>query len=154
MSSQATPRTPPDGYRDRPFMPIALGSFDVTIEHRPDGTIDVRPVQPLAPYPTRLTDRLHYWAGLAPDRVFIAERSAQGGWRTVTYAQTLDVVRCLGQSLVDYDLSAERPVLILSVASIMPFWIGRLSTSASMRRCAPSRAVSGFAKLRHVVHGC
>ena len=47
-------------------MPIALGSFDVTIEHRPDGTIDVRPVQPLAPYPTRLTDRLHYWAGLAP----------------------------------------------------------------------------------------
>jgi feruloyl-CoA synthase len=155
MSSQATPRTPPDGYRDRPFMPIALGSFDVTIEHRPDGTIDVRPVQPLAPYPTRLTDRLHYWAGLAPDRVFIAERSAQGCWRTVTYAQTLDVVRCLGQSLVDYDLSAERPVLILSGNSINHALLGlaALYVGVPYAPVSPPYALvsSDFAKLRHVV---
>ena len=29
----------------------------------------------------RLTDRLHHWAKAAPDRVFMAERDASGGWR-------------------------------------------------------------------------
>ena len=95
MSSQALKSGPEarETRADGPMRQVSFGRFDVTVERRPDGTIDVRPVQPLAPYPTRLTDRLHHWAALAPDRVFVAERDRHGAWRKVTYAQTLAAVR-------------------------------------------------------------
>jgi feruloyl-CoA synthase len=109
----------------------------------------------LAPYPTRLTDRLHYWAALAPDRVFIAERNEQGGWRTITYAQTLAAVQRLGQSLLDRDLSLERPLLILSGNSINHALLGfaALYVGVPYAPVSPPYALvsSDFAKLRHVV---
>ena len=72
-----------------PLRPISFGNPSVTVERRSDGTIYLRPTAPLADYPVRITDRLHHWAGVAPDRVFMAERNAQGGWRTLTYKELL-----------------------------------------------------------------
>jgi feruloyl-CoA synthase len=68
----------------------------------------------LGPYPDRITQRLEFWAATAPDRVFLAERNAGAGWTCLTYAQTLDRVRRLAQSLLDRRLSADRSVVILS----------------------------------------
>ena len=41
-----------------------------------------------------------------------------GGWRTLTYAETLGAVRGVAQALLDRNLGAERPLVILSGNSI------------------------------------
>ena len=76
-----------------PLRAISFGNPAVTIERRDDGTIYLRPKAKLGDYPVRITDRLHHWAKAAPDRVFMAERDAGGGWRKITYAQLLTSTR-------------------------------------------------------------
>jgi feruloyl-CoA synthase len=93
---------------------IALGPSDALFERRADGSILIRSPHSLGRYPDRLTDRLLHWSQAAPARIFIAQRAADGRWRSLTYAQTLERVRALGQALLDRGLSAERPLAILS----------------------------------------
>jgi feruloyl-CoA synthase len=97
-----------------PLRQVLLGPPDVVTEHRGDGTILLRSPRGLRPYPQKLTERLIHWANTAPDRIFIAQRDAAGGWRTLTYAQTLAAVRSVAAALLQRDLSPERPIAILS----------------------------------------
>ena len=97
-----------------PLRPVKLGPPDVTVERRNDGAIILRSPHPLRPYPKNLTERLVHWANVAPDRIFLAQRDASGGWRTLTYAQTLASVRAIAAALLQRDLSPERPIAILS----------------------------------------
>ena len=60
---------------------VRLGSADIRVETRGDGSILVRCPQPLGPYPARLTERLEHWAAAAPHRVFIAQRAGYGDAR-------------------------------------------------------------------------
>jgi feruloyl-CoA synthase len=53
----------------------------------------------------------------APDRAFLAERAGDG-WRRITYRETLDAVRRIGESLLARGLDATRPVVLLSDNSI------------------------------------
>src|SRR5581483_1310060 len=94
--------------------PVKLGPQDVRVEKRPDGAILLRSPQPLGAYPAKLTERLEFWAAETPDSIFLAQRDSDGGWRTVTYAQTLELARRVGESLLTRNLSAERPIVILS----------------------------------------
>jgi feruloyl-CoA synthase len=103
--------------KPHPLRAISFGDPAVTIERRDDGTIYLRPKLALGDYPVRLTDRLHYWAGLEPNRIFMAERAA-GGRRQITYAQLLDSSRRIASALLARNLSAERPIVILSGNSI------------------------------------
>ncbi len=98
----------------KPTRDVKLGRAEMRFTHRADGTILVESPQPVGPYPARLTERLVHWAGTAPERVFMAQRDAQDEWRTLRYGETLAKVRAIGQFLLDRDLSAERPVVILS----------------------------------------
>jgi feruloyl-CoA synthase len=93
---------------------VRLGPFDLVIEHHPDGTIRARSPHPLGDYPARLTERLEHWAERAPERTFLAKRGPHGAWLRLTYAQTLEGARRLGQALLDRGLAAERPLAILS----------------------------------------
>src|SRR5580698_10615422 len=97
-----------------PMRPVKLGPPDVVVERRGDGAILLRSPHPLQPYAKNLTERLVHWANVAPDRIFIAQRNSAGGWRTLTYAQTLASVRAIAASLLERDLSPERPITILS----------------------------------------
>ena len=81
---------------------------------RDDGAILIRSPYALPPYPTKLTERLVHWARRAPERTFMAQRDAAGAWRTLNYEQTLTRVRAVGQALLNRNLSAERPIAILS----------------------------------------
>ena len=90
----------------------------MSIERRDDGTIYLRPKIALGEYPVRLTDRLHHWASAEPNRIFMAERDAGGGWRQITYAQLLVSSRRIASALLARGLSAEKPVVILSGNSI------------------------------------
>jgi feruloyl-CoA synthase len=101
-----------------PLRAISFGNPDVSIERRDDGTIYLRPKARLSDYPARLTDRLHHWVAEAPERVFMAERDATGGWRKVTYAQLLTSTRRIASALLARGLSAEKPIVILSGNSV------------------------------------
>jgi feruloyl-CoA synthase len=101
-----------------PLRAISFGNPTVTIDRRDDGTIYLRPKIALGDYPVRITDRLHHWADAAPNRIFMAERNASGGWRELTYAQLLTSARRIASGLLARDLSPERPIVILSGNSI------------------------------------
>jgi feruloyl-CoA synthase len=93
---------------------VRLGPFGLVAERRSDGTIYARSPHPLGQHPSRLTGRLEYWAERAPERTFLAKRDRDGDWRRLTYGQTLDGVRRIGQALLDRRLTPERPLAILS----------------------------------------
>lgn len=84
------------------------------MDTRADGTVYVRSLIPLPPVAKRLTDRLDHWASAAPDRIFLAQRDASGGWRSVTYRQARSEIYNLAQALLDRNLSVERPLAVLS----------------------------------------
>src|SRR3954454_11837928 len=89
-----------------PLRAISFGDPAVRIDRRDDGTIYLRPKAALGDYPVRITDRLHYWAEAAPDRIFMAERAGDG-WREITYAQLLTSARRIASGLLARDLSPE-----------------------------------------------
>src|SRR4051812_4148861 len=97
-----------------PLRPVRLGPRDVVVERRPDGAIHLRSPHALAPYPAKLTERLEHWAAAVPERTFLAQRDATGGWRKLSYGETLTAVKRIGGALLARDLSPERPVVILS----------------------------------------
>jgi feruloyl-CoA synthase len=97
---------------------VSVASLTATFDRRTNGVIYARSSKPLGNYPERVTDALEYWAARAPERVFLAERTASGEWRTVTYDEAHARVRRLSGALVAAGLSAERPLAILSGNSI------------------------------------
>jgi feruloyl-CoA synthase len=143
-----------EGEAAAPFRPVRLGPRDYLIDRRPDGTIYMRSPHPLGPYPTKLTDRLEYWADKAPDRVFLAQRDERGEWRKVTYAQARDAARSLGQALLSRDVSPERPLAILSGNDIEHGLLSLGAMYAGVPYVPISPAYSlisqDYGKLRHV----
>lgn len=146
MSSPSIPR-----YRQA----ASGGCLHATVEHRADGSIVLRSTEALGEFPPRLTDRLEHFAATAPDRTFAAKRGPDGAWVTVTYAQMLDTARRLGQALAQRDLSAERPLVILSdndlehlCLSFAALWVGVPFAPISP---AYSLVSKDYAKLRHIL---
>jgi feruloyl-CoA synthase len=101
----------------RPWRHVRLGDLTPTIEHRGDGTVILRATQTLGDYPSVLTDRLVHWASHVPDRTLLAWR-LNGSFERLSYGEALEKVRCLGQALLDRQLSADRPLAILSGNSV------------------------------------
>lgn len=99
-----------------PTRRISLGPCSVVMRRGAAGTIYIDAVDPLRSYPRAITERLVHWAEVAPDRVFLAQRPSPGSsdWRSVTYRETLDLVRRVAQSLLDRGLDTDHPVVILS----------------------------------------
>jgi feruloyl-CoA synthase len=129
-----------------PLRAISFGDPAVDVERRDDGTIYLRPKQPLADYPVRLTDRLHHWASAEPHRVFMAERNAAGGWREITYAQLLDSSRRIASALLSRGLSPERPIVLLSGNSVDHALIAFGAFYAGIPFCPVSPAYSLVSK--------
>lgn len=129
--------------------------FDLTVEGREDGSLLLRPVAELAPYPRRVTDMLEHWAAKTPDSILIARRGPSGAWQSLSYAQALEQVRSLAAGLAPLNLSAERPLLILSGNSIEHLMLGLaamyLGVPYSPVSPAYSQGSSDLSKLRYVV---
>jgi feruloyl-CoA synthase len=83
-----------------------------------DGALILESAQRLGFYPASLIDPLEHWARATPAQTFLAERSPDGGWRRLSYAQTLQAATSIGQALIGRGAGAERPVCILSENSI------------------------------------
>jgi feruloyl-CoA synthase len=97
----------------RLFAPVA-----VELERRADGAMLLRSTVALEPHARCINEYLVHWARVAPDRVFLMERGADGRWSGVTYGETLSRVRRIAAWLLKQDLSVERPIAILSDNSI------------------------------------
>jgi feruloyl-CoA synthase len=136
----------PAGHSHAPLRAISFGDPTVTIDRRDDGTIYLRPTIALRDFPVRLTDRLHHWASVEPDRVFMAERDGGGFWRQITYAQLLSSTRRIASGLLARGLSAEKPVVILSGNSIPHALIAFGALYAGIPFCPVSPAYSLVSK--------
>jgi feruloyl-CoA synthase len=137
-------------YRDIAFRPAEAG-----FEHRPDGSWLVTCPTSLGPYPTRFTEHLEHWAHAAPDRVFLAQRTKEGPWRSVTYAAMWRKVQAVAQALLNRGLSPERPVAVLSGNDIEQQIIGLAAMHVGIPYAPVSPSYSllatDYAKLRLVL---
>lgn len=129
--------------------------FHTEVERRADGTLYLRPTEALSAFPERLMDSLEHWAKVAPQRVLVARRIAGGEWQTVTYQQMLERVRRIAAGLLTRDLSAERPIAILSGNSIEHLTLAFAAMWAGIPYCPVSPSYSQVStdlqKLRYVL---
>jgi len=134
--------------------PVSIGQPGVVFEETPD-CLYMRPEEPLAALPQRLLDRLRHWARLTPEQTLVARRGEDGAWQRISYAQMLDCARTMGQHLLDYGLSAERPLLVLSGNALDHLKLATACLYVGIPYCPVSPAYStlsqDLAKLRHIV---
>lgn len=150
-----TPMTAAPKYR-----PLAFGVTRGIVRDGQAGTRYLRADRPLVSDVKRITDRLIYWATIAPSRTFLARRvrnndGSTGDWRHITYSEALQHARSIGQGLLDRGLSSERPLVILSENGIEHALLALGSLYVGVPHCSVSPAYStisrDFAKLRHVM---
>jgi feruloyl-CoA synthase len=129
--------------------------FLTDVDRRADGTLLLRPRALLGKYPVRLTDTLECWAHAAPDRTLIARRGADGDWIEVSYRDVLARVQRIAAGLQARDVSAERPIVVLSGNSIEHFVLGLAAMWAGVPYCPVSPAYSqvsqDLGRLRYVL---
>ena len=90
----------------------------VSIERRTDGALLLSSPVAWTPCDWRITDYLPRWADSAPNRVFLAQRNAQGGWDEITYGEAWSQVQAVGQSLIDMGAKPGDRLSVLSGNSI------------------------------------
>lgn len=92
---------------------------DLVEIHRGDGSRILRSGIPLPDtYARCVGDWLEHWARLQPDELFLAERNAAGEWDKLSYGEARRRVVAIASWMLGQNLSAERPVAILSDNSI------------------------------------
>ncbi|MCL9658590.1 feruloyl-CoA synthase [Pseudomonas protegens] len=152
MSCQFRAPSPPAAEPPR-YRKVSIGRPAVAVSEE-QGVLHMRSLEPLAPLPQRLLDRLLHWARVRPEQTFIAAREAGGDWRRVSYGQMLDSVRAIAQGLLGYGLSADKPLALLSGNDIEHLQLALGAMYAGIPYCPVSPAYSllsqDFAKLRHV----
>ncbi len=137
------------------YRPVALGDSPATINEQPSGMFRVQPTRELAAFPPRLLDALIDGAVRHPERTVVARRAADGQWRRRSYADMLKRVRAIAQALHERNLSAERPLLILSGNSIEHLEIAFGAMWAGIPHCPLSPAASlrsrDYSKVDHAM---
>ena len=137
------------------FRPVCFaGCTEATVEARADGTRLWRSTEPLGAVPRTLIERLEHWATVAPDRTFAAQRGPGGAWQHISYRQMRDEARRIGQALLKFGLSAERPLMILSDNSLdhLRISFGALWIGVPFAPISPAYALvaTDHAKLKHI----
>ncbi len=126
---------------------------EVRVEHRGDGAIILRSPLELGEHARAVGEWLVRWADKAPDRVFLAERKGEG-WRKISYREALQLVRRVGQGLLDRGLDASKPVLILSDNSVdhALLALGAMHVGVPVAPVSPAYSLMSrdFAKLKAI----
>ncbi len=122
---------------------------------RPDGAVLFRSRHVLNEYGRSVGEHLERWAREAPARRFLMERGPSGAWRGVTYREALEQVHGIGAWLLEQDLSAERPVMVLSENSVEhgALMLACLHVGIPVASISPAYSLlsADFAKLLQVV---
>jgi feruloyl-CoA synthase len=138
----------------KPRRKVVLGSSEMHVEKRADGTMIAQHPQALGAYPAKATEWLDKWAKEAPDRVFLAQRDGTGPWRTITYAQAHASVRAIAAALLTRNLSPKRPVVSLTGndlgQALITFAAQYIGVPFAPISPAYATMSQDFGKLRHV----
>jgi feruloyl-CoA synthase len=100
------------------MQPVSGATVPLHSETRADGTILIHQPAPLPAWPRCMTERLLHWAAVDPNRLWMAERGADGDWVRMSYGQGAAAIRSIAAALLEQGLSVERPLLILSGNSL------------------------------------
>src|SRR5262245_3225202 len=139
-----------------PLRAVRLGKLDAILEERAGGVVHIRAAQSLGRYYDNLSQPLEHWAKAEPDRVFLAQRDAQGQWRRFSYAEVLADVKCIGAALLRRGLSAEKPMVIISGNDIEHALLALAAMYVGIPYAPISPAYSlmstDFGKLREIIN--
>ena len=97
---------------------LAFAARELSIERRTDGTLVLSSPLELGKCDWRITDFLPSWAHSVPDRIFLAQRNANGKWDEITYGEAWSQVQAVGQSLIEMGAKPADKLAILSGNSI------------------------------------
>ncbi len=122
-----------------PFRKVNWLPRDIAVERRDDGVIVLKSRIPLMDFERHIPAALARWARQTPDRIWLAQRKGPDRrWRKVSYGEAKETVDALTQGLLDLDLPAKRPLVILSGNSIEH----ALMTQAAMQARIPVAPLS------------
>lgn len=97
---------------------LTFAARELSIERRTDGTLILSSPLELGKCDWRITDFLPSWAHSVPDRIFLAQRNANGKWDEITYGEAWSQVQAVGQSLIEMGAKPADKLAILSGNSI------------------------------------
>jgi feruloyl-CoA synthase len=144
---------PSSGRGEPIYRPVSIGMPAVQLRQAGQ-TLYMEALEPLQAYPQRLLERLLRWAEERPEQTFIARRGADGQWQRISYAEMLQRVRSIAQGLLDFDLSVERPLLILSGNDLEHLQLACAALYLGVPYCPVSPAYSlvaqDYTKLQHI----
>ena len=141
-------------FRDPRYAPRRL-----EVEQRPGGEIILSNPTPFSREFQTTTAALAHWAQVAPDRIWLAERSGpsvgEGGWRTVTFAEAWQRIAALAGGLRELGVVGERPLLILARNHIEHALIAYAAMGQGMpvAPVSPQYGLPG-ANLTRLAHAC
>lgn len=102
------------GNTEAPRASLAFAPADVDVERTDGGGLILRSPMALKPHAKSVGVYLNHWAAAAPERVFLAERADDGGWREVTYGAALQQVEGVARALLARGLGPDAMVMTLS----------------------------------------
>ena len=139
---------------ETPLAVADLAPPRVVVEKRADGSLVLTSPVALGAYSRHIGVLLRQAAAAVPERRFLAERDAGGGWRGITYGEIRRRCDRVAQALLDRGLGPERPLMILSGNSIDHATLSFAAMQAGVPVAPVSVAYSlistDFAKLAHV----
>ena len=146
--------TQPAAAAKAPFAATALAPPSVVAERAGDGWLLRQPVA-LGAVPDHLIGILRARAAEVGERVFLAERDGEGGWRTLDYAAAAAKSAAIGEALIERGHGPDRPVAILSDNSIdfALLMLGCMHVSVPVMPVSPAYSLMSrdFAKLKGVI---
>ena len=101
-----------------PYCSMPSPPTDIEVTRRDDGTLILRSRIMLAGVSGTICAYLPHWAQETPDRVFLAQRTRDNAWQSISYGEFWSRVRSVGQALIDRGGAAGDTLAILSGNSI------------------------------------
>jgi len=122
---------------------------------RADGSFVLSSPEPLGGYARCIGEWVQHWAVATPDALALAERDEAGGWRRLSWRDVRTLIGRIAQGLLDLDLPAQRPVVVLSdnaidhaLLMLASMHVGRPVCTVSSAYC---RLTKDYAKVRDIL---
>jgi feruloyl-CoA synthase len=118
-----------------------------------DGSFVLRSPEPLQPYARCVGEWLEHWAQATPDAPAFAERTPQGGWRRLSWAETRAQVGRIAQGLLGLKLAPQAPIVVLSDNALEHLLLMLAGMHIGRAVCTVSSAYCRLTKDYSKIHG-
>ena len=139
------------------YRAMKFGIDRVEVIERDGEGVYLQAQQALSPYQNTITERFIHWCQQRPEKTLFAQRCVLdngelGDWVNVSYEEALETAQQLGQALLNRNLSADRPVLILSENSLEHALLALACIYVGVPYCPASPAYSTLSKSHDKLH--